>query len=247
MWDNAFNEDDPDNPRLADEYGIVMGTSHHEPMMRAHKEWTSAAATIRQRRSGTTPPTPTALQRFFREGIARNKDYENVVTIGMRGDGDEGDGQHRQPRVGYRPARSASSPTSARSSPRRCTPTRPGAAALGALHRGAEVLRRTACGCPTTSPCCGPTTTPATSGACRPPAERKRSGGAGIYYHIDMHGGPFPYQWINTNPLPKIGEQMNLAYRIRREPHLDRQRRRPEAARAADRVLPAPGAGIPPR
>ena len=35
MWDNAFNEDDPLNPKLADEYGIVMGTSHHEPMMRA--------------------------------------------------------------------------------------------------------------------------------------------------------------------------------------------------------------------
>ncbi|MBA4321111.1 MAG: hypothetical protein C0412_22195, partial [Flavobacterium sp.] len=39
MWGNAFNEDDPESPRLADEYGIVMGTSHHEPMMRAQKEW----------------------------------------------------------------------------------------------------------------------------------------------------------------------------------------------------------------
>ena len=27
------------NQALADEYGIVMGTSHHEPMMRADKEW----------------------------------------------------------------------------------------------------------------------------------------------------------------------------------------------------------------
>lgn len=40
MWNAAFNEDDPMNPVLADEYGIVMGTSHHEPMMRAHKEYT---------------------------------------------------------------------------------------------------------------------------------------------------------------------------------------------------------------
>ena len=39
MWNNAFTEDDPDNPRLADEYGIVMGTSHQEPMLRAQKEW----------------------------------------------------------------------------------------------------------------------------------------------------------------------------------------------------------------
>jgi hypothetical protein len=39
MWNNAFNEDDPKNPALADEYGIVMGTSHQEPMLRAQKEW----------------------------------------------------------------------------------------------------------------------------------------------------------------------------------------------------------------
>ncbi len=39
MWDSAFNEDDPLNPKLADEYGIVMGTSHHEPMLRAQQEW----------------------------------------------------------------------------------------------------------------------------------------------------------------------------------------------------------------
>ena len=44
------------------------------------------------------------------------------------------------------------------------------------------------------------------------PEERKRSGGAGIYFHMDMHGGPFSYQWLNSNPLPKIQEQMNLAY-----------------------------------
>jgi len=36
---NAFNEDDPWNPKLADEFGIVMGTSHHEPMLRAQQEW----------------------------------------------------------------------------------------------------------------------------------------------------------------------------------------------------------------
>src|SRR5690606_3446746 len=39
MWGKAFNEDDPLNPKVADEYGIVMGSSHHEPMMRAQKEW----------------------------------------------------------------------------------------------------------------------------------------------------------------------------------------------------------------
>ena len=43
------------------------------------------------------------------------------------------------------------------------------------------------------------------------PEERKRSGGAGIYYHFDYVGGPRNYKWINTNPIPKVWEQMNLA------------------------------------
>jgi hypothetical protein len=47
MWNNAFAADDPLNAKLADEYGIVMGTSHEEPMMRAEKEWTAGAITAR--------------------------------------------------------------------------------------------------------------------------------------------------------------------------------------------------------
>ena len=39
----------------------------------------------------------------------------------------------------------------------------------------------------------------------------KRSGGAGVYYHFDYHGGPRSYQWINTSPIPKIWDQMSLA------------------------------------
>jgi hypothetical protein len=39
MWGKSLYEDDPANPRLANEMGIVIGTSHHEPMMRAHVDW----------------------------------------------------------------------------------------------------------------------------------------------------------------------------------------------------------------
>jgi hypothetical protein len=41
--------------------------------------------------------------------------------------------------------------------------------------------------------------------------ERKRAGGAGIYYHFDYVGGPRSYKWLNTNPIPKVQEQMHLA------------------------------------
>jgi hypothetical protein len=83
MWNNAFNEDDPLNPKLADEYGIVMGTSHHEPMLRAQQEW---------KRHGTGPwnyaTNAEILRQFWTEGAERNKNYESMMTIGMRGDGD---------------------------------------------------------------------------------------------------------------------------------------------------------------
>ena len=68
MWGNAFNDDDPLNARLADEYGIVMGTSHHEPM-------TARAAgvdALRQGRRGTTSSNDSTLRAFWRAGIERN-------------------------------------------------------------------------------------------------------------------------------------------------------------------------------
>ena len=83
MWDNAFNEDDPLNPKTADEYGIVMGTSHHEPMLRAQQEW---------KRHGAGPwdysKNAEGLRNFWQEGVRRNRDFESITTIGMRGDGD---------------------------------------------------------------------------------------------------------------------------------------------------------------
>jgi len=39
MWSWAFYADDPDNSRTADEMGVIIGTSHHEPMARNHQEW----------------------------------------------------------------------------------------------------------------------------------------------------------------------------------------------------------------
>ena len=110
MWNNAFNEDDPLNPKLADEYGIVMGTSHHEPMLRAQQEW---------KRHGKGPwdysTNADGLRKFWDEGIERNKNYESIVTLGMRGDGDHAHG-HDWRRRTWRCSK-RSSPTSARFSP----------------------------------------------------------------------------------------------------------------------------------
>lgn len=47
---------------------------------------------------------------------------------------------------------------------------------------------------------------------CGPLKEKNRKDGMGLYYHIDMNGGPCNDRWINTSPIPKLREQFNLAY-----------------------------------
>lgn len=209
MWDNAFNEDDPENPRLADEYGIVMGTSHHEPMMRAHKEWTNRKDQIGNGKWNYAT-NGEALKGFFREGIANSKNYENLVTVGMRGDGDEG------------MASSGSMESDIKLLEKIFTDQRQIIAdemktdpakvpQLWALFT--EVQKFYEHGLRPPEDVTLLWTDDNTGNLRHLPTEeeRKRSGGSGIYYHIDMHGGPFAYQWINTSPFTKIWEQMNLA------------------------------------
>ncbi len=207
MWNNAFNEDDPENPRLADEYGIVMGNSHQEPMLRAQKEWDRRY----QRKIGSWnyAKNPDILESFWREGISRNKNYESIITIGLRGAND--------------------------------TPMAPGGpeANMALLEQIvgeqrkiiAEEMNRDVTKVPQLW-CLYKEVQDYYNAGMRVPDdvtllwaednwgnvrrlptadERKRSGGAGIYYHFDYHGGPRSYQWINTSPIPKIWDQMSLA------------------------------------
>lgn len=79
QWNGMFNVDDPRNQPLADEYAIVMGTSHTEPMVRATKEWNTFGKGPWQWNTNNASIAP-----FMKEGVERARPYENVVTIGMR-------------------------------------------------------------------------------------------------------------------------------------------------------------------
>jgi hypothetical protein len=83
MWGSMFNVDDPRNQPLADEYAIVMGSSHTEPMVRATKEWKAFGKGGEEGWQWAT--NNASLIEYFTEGAERAKPYENVVTIGMRG------------------------------------------------------------------------------------------------------------------------------------------------------------------
>ena len=84
MWNNAFADDDPQNMILADEYGIVMGTSHHEPLMRADKEWNRHG-----KGEWEYSTNPDNLYQFWLDGVERNQPYESIYTMGMRGQEDK--------------------------------------------------------------------------------------------------------------------------------------------------------------
>ena len=90
MWSNAFNEDDPENPRLADEYGIVMGTSHQEPMLRSQQEWDRSPGKKYGNWNYNNTNQQPVLQQFWRDGIRRNKNFESIITLGLRAENDSG-------------------------------------------------------------------------------------------------------------------------------------------------------------
>ncbi|MDE6342395.1 MAG: glycosyl hydrolase 115 family protein [Muribaculaceae bacterium] len=206
MWDTAFNEDDPECPRLADEYGIVMGTSHHEPMMRAHKEYTRRDSIG----AWDYASNPENIEKFFRYGIERNKNFDNIVTIGMRGDGDVAmgkgddtdnmatlhnviDAQRRILGDVYGRPDSVPQLWAIFTEVQRYYDAGfnvPDDVTLLFCDNNWGYIRRTA-----------------------PAEEKGRKGGFGMYYHIDMNGGPWNDRWINTSPLPKLREQLNLAYK----------------------------------
>ena len=201
MWNNAFAEDDPENPKLADEYGIVMGTSHEEPMMRAEKEWTSG-----HYGAWNYVTNQKAIDDFWRKGMERDKNYEEVVTLGMRGEGDTP--MSSGANIDLLEKIVADQRQILKETVNQDVTKVPQVWALykevqGYYEKGMRVpddvtllwsddnwgdLRRL----PTAE-------------------ERKRSGGAGIYYHFDYVGGPRSYKWLNTNPIAKVQEQMHLA------------------------------------
>ncbi|MCP5546629.1 MAG: glycosyl hydrolase 115 family protein [Akkermansiaceae bacterium] len=210
MWGKAFNEDDPLNPKLADEYGIVMGTSHHEPMMRAQQEWTKRKNSIGNG-EWNYATNRDGLHDFWRDGIRRNKDYENIVTLGMRGDGDEPmiKGGDMKENLSLLETIVADQRKLISQHVNRDVTRVP---QVWALYKEVSDYYDHGMRVPDDVTLLWCDDNWGNIRRLPTAAERKRSGGAGVYYHFDYVGGPRSYKWINTNPLPKVWEQMNLAH-----------------------------------
>ena len=203
MWNNAFNEDDPANPRLADEYGIVMGTSHHEPMIRAQKEWHAhGSGPWDYVKNGDT------LRRFWSDGVRRNRDFESLVTIGMRGDGDEA--MSEETNVALLEKIVADQRAILRRETGRPPEEIP---QIWALYKEVQTYYEHGMRVPDDVTLLWCDDNWGNIRRLPTAAERARPGGAGVYYHFDYVGGPRNYKWLNTVPLTKIWEQMHLAWR----------------------------------
>lgn len=93
MWGKAFYDDDPLNGPLANEMGIIMGTSHHEPMAQAQTDWHRYIKKNNLPNVWDYSKNEKVLQEFWKLGLERSKNWEKLVTVGMRGDGDEAMGE----------------------------------------------------------------------------------------------------------------------------------------------------------
>ena len=203
MWQpSVFSTDDPLNMQTADEYGIVISTSHHEPMMRYHEEWSRAKGG-----DWNYETNKEKLQQFWRDGIKRMGTKESVVTLGMRGDGDQAMSENtavdllQRIIVDQRKIIAEETGKAVEKTPQVWALYKEVQDYYDKGMRVADDVLVLFCD--------------DNWGNVRilPKKEDlKHKGGYGMYYHFDFVGGPVSYRWINVSQIERVWEQMNLSY-----------------------------------
>lgn len=208
----AFN-DDPENARLADDYAIVMGSSHCEQMLRNNEgEWKA----VEQRAPGTWGDfnyitNRATMQRYWETRVKTNGRYENTYTLGLRG-------IHDYPMEGANTTEERvrlmqQAIDDQRDMLRRninkpieeipqvlCTYEE----VLDAYHNGLKVPDDVTL-----------LWSDDKHGYCRNlsnPEEQKRKGGAGIYYHLSYHGDPASWIWLSPLSPSFLSTELTKAY-----------------------------------
>ncbi|MBR3305867.1 MAG: glycosyl hydrolase 115 family protein [Lachnospiraceae bacterium] len=224
MWTSSFAEDGPGlkSAELADELGVVMGLSHHEPCLRHGEEYSHVrgkdsiygdAWDFRSNKEGIT--------RFWRDGLKRNGHLENVITVGMRGERDStilGKEATLKDNIDLLRDVLRTQEQLIREEVNEDLTKVPRMLALykevEAYYYGDENTPGLIEGCPELEDVilllCEDN-----HGYLRSvPDEkmRKHPGGFGMYYHFDYHGDPVSFEWIDSTYLPEVWQQMGTAY-----------------------------------
>ena len=225
MWSSAFSNDGKANPQasaqLADVYGIVMGTSHHEPLFRAGNEWQKIYKNYGDSNAWNFSKNSEAITKFWEDGVKRNKNFESVITVGMRGEADSALGGGLKENIDLLKniitvQKKILADNGLSDAPKMLTVYKEvesywygkdlegndktiteGLDVWSGLDDVTIMLCEDNLGNMRTLP---------------RPEERNRKAGWGMYYHVDYHGGPNSYEWINTVQLEKMWEQMSMAY-----------------------------------
>jgi glycosyl hydrolase family 115 (putative glucuronidase)/glycosyl hydrolase family 115 len=194
------------NKLVADDYAIVMGSSHAEPMLRNNvTEWTDKPENYdyTKNREG--------VLKYWEDRAAQNGAYENIYTIGMRG-------IHDSPIVGPKTQSERIEVLQNIFNDQR---------SLLARYVNADVTKVPQIFCPYKE-----VLADYRSGLKVPDditivfpddnfgyirylpnaAERRRAGGFGVYYHVSYLGGPLSYLWLDTTPPALIWEEMSKAF-----------------------------------
>lgn len=207
MWGSAFYDDDPQNGILANEMGIVMSTSHHEPMAMAQSDWHRYVKRNNLPNIWDYTKNTKALQESWRFGMKRAKDWEKVVTVGMRGDGDEAMSEDTNIALLEKIVKDQRKIIS------EITGKKPEETPqVWALYKEVQDYYDQGMRVPddVTLLFCDDNW-----GNVRKLPEinsKPHKGGYGMYYHFDYVGAPRNSKWININPIQRVWEQMNLTY-----------------------------------
>ena len=203
MWGSAFYDDDKLNGALADEMGIVMSTSHHEPLARAQDEWKRFG----NKGAWDYSTNEKALRDFWKGGVERAKDWETIYTIAMRGDGDEPMSEEQNvsllEKIVKDQRQIIEDVTKKKASE---TPQ------VWALYKEVQDYYDNGMRVPddVTLLFCDDNwgnvrKLPDLNG-------KPRKGGYGMYYHFDYVGAPRNSKWLNVSQVSRVWEQMNLTY-----------------------------------
>ena len=223
MWASCFAEDGPglESALLADELGVVMGLSHHEPCLRHGEEYSH----VRGKDSiygdaWNFCTNKEGITRFWRDGLKRNGHLENVITVGMRGERDStilGRNATLKDNIDLLRdvLKTQNQLISEEVNPdldkvprmlalyKEVEPFYYGTDDVEGLQNSSDLDNVILMLCDDNH------------GYVRslPDEEmRKHKGGFGMYYHFDYHGEPVSYEWINSTYLPEVWEQMTVSY-----------------------------------
>ncbi len=219
MWSSAFSEEGPGiaNAELANIYGVIMGASHHEPMCRAGVEWQNIYKQYGDDNTWSFISNREAITEFWRDGLKRNKDFENIITVGMRGENDSlllGADATLDDNINV--LRGIIN-TQNELMKEIVNPDLNEIPRMLAMYNEVEDFYYAPNGLKGWEALDGVILMLCDDNFANlrylpTDDDRDHKGGFGMYYHYDYHGASISYEWLNSNRLTKTWEQMTMAY-----------------------------------